>query len=504
MQAQVNLLELRDIAKTFGGTHALQQVTVTIRPGEVHAIVGENGAGKSTLIKILCGVYKADHGTIMLDGQLVNVHNPQGAIRLGIATVIPDDRQQPWCSHHQSASGQGHVRARFKPLRDDRLALDVGAFSGNSFISSWNNTGIGTGDQAFKLSVKQLYASVQPWREVEAQVGSLYAIRGETTEITNYDNDVYLTGERVTVRAPRHLIVDAITFTRAYVGDFATPNVFPRLHRLSEANFLQVLAQKNMGAHASLSGEWSQPPEGNTLHGAVRFQMPGELKDVRIRVESYWRIPDQVGGVGVAAERPLGHRLLVGGGYASIDRHFPPVNGDRYGIGRRYFLSRAPCRSRRTLSALSLFYRTRSTRHFRLATARRFDAIVTYNVLAAVLGATHHVLELDIVRQLERQDDKYLPDRSKNNDVCLDLQGRRSPMKSTPSEDCSAHAHPDRHSHRDERPGHMAGPWTCCSLIVVRHRSFKTLTNHELDRALTLDGSSGTIRVLLTRGGAVR
>src|SRR3954447_5864686 len=87
MQAQVNLLELRDIAKTFGGTHALQQVTVTIRPGEVHAIVGENGAGKSTLIKILCGVYKADHGTIMLDGQLVNVHNPQGAIRLGIATV---------------------------------------------------------------------------------------------------------------------------------------------------------------------------------------------------------------------------------------------------------------------------------------------------------------------------------------------------------------------------------------------------------------------------------
>jgi ribose transport system ATP-binding protein len=87
MQAQVNLLELRDIAKTFGGTHALQQVTVTIRPGEIHAIVGENGAGKSTLIKILCGVYKADQGTIILDGHLVNFHNPQGAMRMGIATV---------------------------------------------------------------------------------------------------------------------------------------------------------------------------------------------------------------------------------------------------------------------------------------------------------------------------------------------------------------------------------------------------------------------------------
>ena len=86
-QAPENLLELRDIAKTFGGTHALRQVTVTVRPGEVHAIVGENGAGKSTLIKILCGVYKADEGTVILDGQPVNFHNPQGAIREGIATV---------------------------------------------------------------------------------------------------------------------------------------------------------------------------------------------------------------------------------------------------------------------------------------------------------------------------------------------------------------------------------------------------------------------------------
>ena len=248
------------------------------------------------------------------------------------------------------------LRARFKPLRDDRLALNVGAFSGNSFISSWNNTGIGTGDQAFKLSVKQLYASVQPWREVEAQVGSLYAIRGETTEITNYDNDVYLTGERVTVRAPPHLIVDAITFTRAYVGDFATANVFPRLHRLSEANFLQVLAQKNMGAHASLSGEWSQPPEGNTLHGAVRFQMPGELKDVRIRVESYWRIPDQVGGVGVAAERPLGHRLLVGGGYA---QHRSPLSaGQRRPLRHRPTLFCPEHRSHHANAlSLSLFHR---------------------------------------------------------------------------------------------------------------------------------------------------
>ncbi|MFN8591671.1 MAG: sugar ABC transporter ATP-binding protein [Thermomicrobiales bacterium] len=82
-----HVLELRDIAKTFGGTHALRGVTVIVRPGEVHAIVGENGAGKSTLIKILCGYYRADEGTIILEGNPVHIHNPQGAMRMGIATV---------------------------------------------------------------------------------------------------------------------------------------------------------------------------------------------------------------------------------------------------------------------------------------------------------------------------------------------------------------------------------------------------------------------------------
>ncbi len=84
---QENLLELRDIVKTFGGTHALRQVTVMVKPGEVHAIVGENGAGKSTLMRVLCGVHRPDQGEIYLDGNLVHVNSPQHAIRLGIATV---------------------------------------------------------------------------------------------------------------------------------------------------------------------------------------------------------------------------------------------------------------------------------------------------------------------------------------------------------------------------------------------------------------------------------
>jgi ABC-type sugar transport system ATPase subunit len=82
-----HILELRDIVKTFGGTRALDHVTVTVRPGEVHAIVGENGAGKSTLMKVICGACKLDRGSIVLRGEQIHLNNPHHAMLLGIGTV---------------------------------------------------------------------------------------------------------------------------------------------------------------------------------------------------------------------------------------------------------------------------------------------------------------------------------------------------------------------------------------------------------------------------------
>jgi ABC-type sugar transport system ATPase subunit len=82
-----HILELRDIVKTFGGTRALDHVTVTVRPGEVHAIVGENGAGKSTLMKVICGACKLDEGSIVLRGEQIHLSNPHHAMLLGIGTV---------------------------------------------------------------------------------------------------------------------------------------------------------------------------------------------------------------------------------------------------------------------------------------------------------------------------------------------------------------------------------------------------------------------------------
>jgi len=84
------LLEMRDVYKSFPGVRALQGVSFSLRPGEVHALVGENGAGKSTLVKILSGVYTRDGGQILIDGQEVHIKDPGQAQSLGVATVYQE------------------------------------------------------------------------------------------------------------------------------------------------------------------------------------------------------------------------------------------------------------------------------------------------------------------------------------------------------------------------------------------------------------------------------
>ena len=87
--ASVNgvFLEAEGIRKAFPGVQALAEVSLQIRRGEIHAVVGENGAGKSTLMNILSGVYRADHGRIMLEGEEVRPSSPKDAYDLGISIV---------------------------------------------------------------------------------------------------------------------------------------------------------------------------------------------------------------------------------------------------------------------------------------------------------------------------------------------------------------------------------------------------------------------------------
>lgn len=80
-------LELKGICKSFPGVKALDNVQLALRPGTVHALMGENGAGKSTLMKCLFGIYKMDEGEVYYDGEKIEINNPDEAMKHGIAMV---------------------------------------------------------------------------------------------------------------------------------------------------------------------------------------------------------------------------------------------------------------------------------------------------------------------------------------------------------------------------------------------------------------------------------
>ena len=86
----VNAVEMSNIDKSYGGVHALRDVSFNLKKGEVHAILGENGAGKSTLIKILSGAVKRDAGKIKINSEEVKIHGTHDAIREGISVIYQE------------------------------------------------------------------------------------------------------------------------------------------------------------------------------------------------------------------------------------------------------------------------------------------------------------------------------------------------------------------------------------------------------------------------------
>jgi rhamnose transport system ATP-binding protein len=83
-------LEMRGVSKNFDATQALDNVALSLYPGEVHVLLGENGAGKSTLIKIMTGIHQPDHGQILLDGKPIQIDNTAQAQRFGIAAIYQE------------------------------------------------------------------------------------------------------------------------------------------------------------------------------------------------------------------------------------------------------------------------------------------------------------------------------------------------------------------------------------------------------------------------------
>lgn len=127
------LLDIEGLEKSFPGVRALKGVQLRIRPGEVHALMGENGAGKSTLIKVLTGIYQKDAGTIRFDGKEINARTPIEANAVGISTIYQELNLVPFQTVYENLflgrermRNAIHIDRRQMQTEAERIMHDMG------------------------------------------------------------------------------------------------------------------------------------------------------------------------------------------------------------------------------------------------------------------------------------------------------------------------------------------------------------------------------------------
>src|SRR6187551_2250285 len=123
-QTAAPLLDARGLSKTFGIVEVLKDIALTVRAGEVHAIIGENGAGKSTLMKILAGNHQPTSGELAIDGQVVSFSGPVDAEKHGIVLVHQEILLAPDLTVAQNIYLGREVR---KGIALDDRAMNAGA-----------------------------------------------------------------------------------------------------------------------------------------------------------------------------------------------------------------------------------------------------------------------------------------------------------------------------------------------------------------------------------------
>ena len=114
------ILELRNATKRYGGVPAVEDVSIRLKRGEVHALLGENGAGKSTLTKIMAGVVRPSSGSLYIEGQLADPRTPHDAQQMGVAMVFQETSLVPTMTVAQNLF-LGHEKV-FNRLRGINIA----------------------------------------------------------------------------------------------------------------------------------------------------------------------------------------------------------------------------------------------------------------------------------------------------------------------------------------------------------------------------------------------
>lgn len=240
------VLEMKEITKTFPGVKALDGVSLNVRPGTVHALMGENGAGKSTLMKCLFGIYSPDGGEILLDGTPVRINSAREAMDDGISMI------------HQELHP-----IRFRPVMENvwlgRFPSTFGVVDHKAMY-----------DRTLAL-FKDLELDVDP----AAQAGSLSAAKLQMMEIA-----------RAVSTNARIIIMDEPTSS---LTDRETEHLFKIINRLRKQNIaiiyishkmeeiLQIADEVSIMRDGRYIGTW--PASELTMDGIIRRMVGREMTD---------------------------------------------------------------------------------------------------------------------------------------------------------------------------------------------------------------------------------
>jgi hypothetical protein len=213
----------------------------------------------------------------------------------------------------------------------------------------------------WEFYVRELYLSATPIKPVTVEVGSFGFERGYSTEITTFDDDGYIAGERVRINDPKHFFFDQISATSAYFGYLDQPNLFERGGSFTKSNYRQIAAKKQLTPRIGVSGEYnwiSNNVRTGTTREAIVFDTKESKVFDKVRLEGYEMLSHvflqgdeerQRQGFALVGEKKIGK---LGGdfGFASIDRDYGvytgssfmqetgfSLNGDNYNTSIRIF-----------------------------------------------------------------------------------------------------------------------------------------------------------------------
>jgi hypothetical protein len=385
-------------------THGIWRRRRTFWVGAAAALVIVAGAGRASAQDALTATVAANDAADPAIGALAPVQ-PSGAA--DTAVIVPTVQRAPssapplarWFDlqtgtvatrfrYTESTAGaivqnqqqlSEQFKARLKVDRAGAYSVNVAVGTGNGFVKGWNNTAFGTPNGfSSSLFVKQFFASASPVKGIEIQAGGLGFVRGENSEITSYDNDGYMVGERVTIKRPRTLHVDELSVTVGYLGDSATPALWQRLHRVAEQNYSQVFAARRFSARLSSSADVTTVAGATTVRTGFKLDTPDHLFD-SIRFEQYARVNgNSAYGYLIGGERVVARRFTLSAGLVDIDKDYGGLNCDRFGSGRRWFTTDTIAIGRE-LSA-QIFYTHSVANGYTVQNRQALQLLLTYNV----------------------------------------------------------------------------------------------------------------------------